>query len=288
MKLCVSSYGFYWTREKTLDGLIAVVNKAAEMGFEGVEFMEYDAVGLAEAKALRAACAAAGITPVNLCCGAHFATPFAAETAAQVEELKRRVDVAAELGCAFLRHDAARGPLPEPYPQTYAAAVPYMAEGIRRVTEYAASVGVKTLTENHGQFSQDARRVESLIKAVDHPNFGALVDIGNFMCVDEDPPASVAVLAPYARHVHCKDFLFKSASEPDPGEGWLTTRGGNRLRGCNIGSGAAKTERSVKALLAAGYDGWWSVEYEGSAPPEEGIREGTERLKEYLGNSVKL
>ena len=282
MKLCVSSYGFYWTREKTLEGLIAVVNKAAEMGFEGIEFMEYDEVGLKEAKALRAACAAAGITPVNLCCGAHFATPFASETDAQVEELKRRVDVAAELGCEFLRHDAARGPLPEPYPQTYAAAVTFMAEGIRRVTEYAASVGVKTLTENHGQFSQDARRVESLIKAVAHPNFGALVDIGNFMCVDEDPPVSVAVLAPYARHVHCKDFLFRPASEADSCADWLTTRGGNKLRGCNIGCGAAQAERSVKILKAAGYDGWWSIEYEGSDPPEKGIREGTENLKRYL------
>ncbi len=285
MKLCVSSYGFYWTREKTLEGLIAVVNKAAQMGFRGIEFMEYDEVGLKEAKALRAACAAAGITPVNLCCGAHFATPSASETEAQVEELRRRVDVAAELGCVFLRHDAARGPLPEPYPQTYEAAVPYMAEGIRRVTEYAASAGVKTLTENHGQFSQDARRVESLIKAVGHPNFGALVDIGNFMCVDEDPPVSVAVLVPYARHVHCKDFLFRPASEADSCADWLTTRGGNKLRGCNIGRGAAKAEQSVKALRAAGYDGWWSVEYEGSDPPEQGIREGTENLKRFLMNT---
>ena len=287
MKLCVSSYGFYWTREKTLDGLIGVVNKAAEMGFRGVEFMEYDEVGITEAKALRAACAQAGVTPVNLCCGAHFATPDASETERQVEELKRRVDVAAELGCEFLRHDAARGPLPEPYPQTYEAAVPYMAEGIRRVTEYAASVGVKTLTENHGFFSQDARRVEMLIKAVGHPNFGALVDIGNFMCVDEDPPESVGILAPYARHVHCKDFLFKPASEADPGEGWLTTRGGNRLRGCVIGFGAAKAAESLRILRDSGYSGWYSVEYEGAEPPEQGIRAGLENIKRYLMNTEK-
>lgn len=287
MRFCVSSYGFYWTREKTFDGLVGVVEKAAEMGFGGVEFMEYDAVTLADAKRLRAACAAAGVTPVNLCCGAHFATADASETERMVEELKRRVDVAAELGCEFLRHDAARGPLPEPFGQTYEAAVPYMAEGIRRVTEYAASAGVMTLTENHGTFSQDARRVEALIKAVGHPNFGALVDIGNFMCVDADPPESVGVLAPYARHVHCKDFLFKAAAEPDPGEGWFSTRGGNKLRGCVIGFGAAKAAESVRILRDGGYSGWYSVEYEGGEDPGWGIRVGFENLRRFLMNTEK-
>ena len=38
---------------------------------------------------------------------------------------------------------------------------------------------------------------------------GALVDIGNFMCADEDPWKSVAKMMPYAYHVHVKDFFLK-------------------------------------------------------------------------------
>ncbi|MBR4439715.1 MAG: sugar phosphate isomerase/epimerase [Clostridia bacterium] len=285
MKLCVSSYGFYWTRERTLEGLFAVIDKAAETGFDGIEFAECDGLTVAEAPLVRARCAEAGVKPVNLCAGGHFATADEEEMRREVENAKRQADVAAALGCEFLRHDAARGPLPEPFEQTYDAAVPYMAEGIRRVTEYAASVGIKTLTENHGFFSQDAGRVEKLIKAVGHPNFGALVDIGNFMCVDADPVESVRVLAPYARHVHCKDFLFKSAAEADPGEGWFATRGGNKLRGCVLGFGAAKAAQSLRVLRESGYDGYYSIEYEGGEPPEWGIRVGKENLERFLMNT---
>ena len=52
--------------------------------------------------------------------------------------------------------------------------------------------------------------VEKLINAVAHPNFGALVDIGNFSCADEYNPASVGIMAPYAIHAHAKDFHIKS------------------------------------------------------------------------------
>jgi hypothetical protein len=43
------------------------------------------------------------------------------------------------------------------------------------------------MVENHGFFCQDSERVEKLITQVGKENFGALVDIGNFLCVDESP-----------------------------------------------------------------------------------------------------
>lgn len=74
------------------------------------------------------------------------------------------------------------------------------------MTEYAEQKGVKTCIENHGFFAQDAERVEKLINAVGHPNFGALVDIGNFACADEDSARSGrhygAVCLPFA----CEGF----------------------------------------------------------------------------------
>ena len=38
------------------------------------------------------------------------------------------------------------------------------------------------MVENHGYFAQDSDRVEKLINAVDHPNFGLLLD-GATSCV---------------------------------------------------------------------------------------------------------
>ena len=40
----------------------------------------------------------------------------------------------------------------------------------------------QTMIENHGYFCQDSDRVERIITGVSHKNFGALIDIGNFLC----------------------------------------------------------------------------------------------------------
>ena len=40
--------------------------------------------------------------------------------------------------------------------------LPRLAEGVRRITEYAAEKGVRTMVENHGRFVQDSDRVEKL------------------------------------------------------------------------------------------------------------------------------
>ena len=63
----------------------------------------------------------------------------------------------------------------------FEAALPQIAEGCRAVTEYAAKFGIKSSIENHGFLVQDSDRCEKLMKTVNHPNFGWLIDIGNFL-----------------------------------------------------------------------------------------------------------
>lgn len=103
------------------------------------------------------------------------------------------------------------------------------------MTEYAAARGIRTMVENHGTFLQDSLRLEQLVAAVDHANFGLLVDMGNFLCADEAPEAAVGRLAPYAFHAHAKDFLYKPCTARDPGRTWFATRAGAYLRGTVIG-----------------------------------------------------
>ena len=156
-----------------------------------------------------------------------------------------------------------------------------MAYGCKKVTEYAQAKGIMTMTENHGYYSQDADRVASLIDAVDHENFGALVDLGNFMCADEDPVLSTSRLAPYAVHVHCKDFLYRRGCETDPGATWFKTRGGNYLRGTIVGHGEAKIAQSLATLKRKGYDGYISLEFEGTEDNIVGIKMGFENIKRF-------
>ena len=63
IKTCVSSYGFgYYNNESQL-GVLGVVEKAAQMGIDAMEFTESEYTALEKAPELRAKCEEVGITP---------------------------------------------------------------------------------------------------------------------------------------------------------------------------------------------------------------------------------
>ncbi|MBQ9761427.1 MAG: sugar phosphate isomerase/epimerase [Clostridia bacterium] len=278
MKTSVSTYSFGSYREL---GMEALISKAKEMGFDGMDFLERDIRDLEHARALRAKAEEEGIAIVALCVGADFIKNGVEE---EIARLKGLVDIAAALGARLMRHDITAGDKSgKKVGISYDALLPTLAAAVREVAEYAQSKGVRTMTENHGYFSQDADRVEKLINAVNHENFGALVDIGNFMCADEDPWKSVGVMAPYAYHVHVKDFHKKSGTDVDPGKGWFRTRGGDYLRGAIIGHGDARAAQSLHVLKKSGYDGYLTVEFEGMEDNLKGIELGRENMIRFWG-----
>lgn len=279
MKTSVTSYSFgeYVKPEKL--GVKGIIEKAASFGFDGIEFLDRDIRDVDHAKEVAAIAKENGIAIAAFCVGADFVNQNTEEEIARVCGL---VDIAAALGAPVMRHDITPGSKSgAKIGISYDALLSKMADAVRRVAEYAAEKGVRTVTENHGYFSQDANRVEKLINTVNHENFGALVDVGNFMCADEDPWVSVGVIAPYAYHVHVKDFHKKSGMEPDPGKGWFRTRGGNYLRGAIIGHGEARVAQSLYVLKKSGYDGYLTVEFEGMEDKLVGIELGLANLKKF-------
>ena len=280
MKICASTYSFGRYRDKGIDFMI---EKAAELGFDGIEIVEGTFEGSDDVKVaedVRRKCEEKGLAVASLCTGADllYGSPDA-----QAKRLCALADTTAAYGARVMRHDVCYGFRGEKTHRSYADAVEKIAPVCLEVTKYAESVGVVTCTENHGFFSQDSARVELLINAVGHDNFGALVDIGNFMCADEDPNFAVGVMAGYARHVHAKDFYLKSGSEIDPGEGWFRTRAGNYLKGPIIGHGDAHAAQSLGILKRAGYDGWISVEFEGMEDNLTGLKLGRDNIGRFWG-----
>lgn len=285
MKFSVSSYSFGWYGNEEKLGYLGVIDKAAEMGFEGIEFVEgYWQNTTDGAKQIKERCAEKGLETVAFAVGADFLNGSGGNIKDEIKRVQNLVDVAAEVGFKALRHDVIYGVYGKKYQRGFDDVLPVIAEGCREVTKYAEQKGIKTMTENHGFFSQDANRVEKLINAVAHPNFGALVDIGNFMCADEYPPISVGILAPYAFHVHAKDFHFKKGTEVKPGTGWFCSRGGNYLRGAIIGHGDAGVYQSIHVLKRSKYDGFMSIEFEGMEDNLYGIQIGLENLKRFCEN----
>lgn len=266
-KLAVSSYSFLSAIRQGMLQYDDILPKAAELGFGGVEYagMEVPAGMTAEeyADILREKAQAIGIRIAGYSVGANF---LCADPDAEVERVKGDVRIAARLGVKYMRHDVCYGPMPGGQ-RSFEANLPLLVKCVRKVTDYAETLGVKTMVENHGMFCQDSRRVEMLIDAVDSPNYGALIDIGNFLCADEDPAKAVGILKNYAFYVHCKDFYYKEGAGKNAapeGPGWIYTRGGNYIKGAAVGDGCVPVAKCLRLLEANGFCGNIAVEYEGT------------------------
>lgn len=277
MKYAVSIYSFNQYISKGLITPAECVAKAKEMGFDAIEIVDFvlGADPVKTAHELRSKADEVGIEISNLAVGADLLKDGSAE------KVCKMIDIAEILGCSFLRHDVAGGNTEHNW-QGYDSVLDLLADRCREITEYAAKKGIHTMTENHGCFSQDSRRVEKLINRVAHDNFGQLIDMGNFLCADEDPATAVGRNARYAFYVHAKDFIVKSGSATDPGAGFFTTRGGNFLRGTVIGHGDVPVINCLRALKRVGYDGYIAIEFEGMEDCIKGIEIGFDNLKKYV------
>ena len=287
MQIGVSSYSFSRLVRSGAMSQLEVIGKAKEMGFDVIEFSTL-AVPEGEtlegfAEKVREECERVGIRPTNYTIGADFLKGSGGDWAAEVERVKKEVDIARILGVPGMRHDATGGfPAEKKGGRGFDDAPPALAKACRAVTDYAAEFGIRTMVENHGYFCQDSERVEKLINGVDHPNFGVLIDIGNFSVVDEDNAKAVGRLAPYAFHAHAKDFHLKPGSDPHPGRGWNISRGGNYWRGAIIGHGNVPIVACLRALKRVGYDGVLSIEFEGMEDVLTGISIGLENLRRFV------
>ena len=281
MKYSVTSYSYHRLVSSGEYKEIELISLAKEMGFDGIEFAEINPPEgtdkMTYAALLKEEAEKHEIEIVAYAIGANLLY----DTEKEIERLKYEVDVCAAMGCKTMRHDASGGYRTEDEKKGmgFNNALPVIVKGYKAVTEYAKTKGVKTCIENHGFFAQDSARVEAIINGVNDENFGALVDIGNFMCADEDPAKAVGNVAPYAVHVHAKDFILKKGTEFVPPDGFFMTRGGNFLKGAIIGHGAVPVVQCLRILSRAGYNGYVTVEFEGMEDPRLGVKCGLNTLK---------
>ena len=288
MKSSISSYSFAYLMENQNETQISVISKAKELGFDAIEFTDLtppENVSESEyAKQLRAEAERVGIEISGYSIGADLLSGCNGNLEKEIERIKAKVDIAEILGVKLLRHDASFSfPNNDRSYNGFVNVLDRLAEGCRKVTEYAETKGIKTMVENHGFFAQDSDRVEALVNRVAHRNFGLQLDIGNFLCVDENPATAVGRCAPYAFNAHVKDFIFKSGEEGFVGEGFIFTRGGNYIRGTILGHGIVPIKQCVSILKANGYDGYLTLEFEGFERIDFALQQGSEYIKRLIG-----
>jgi L-ribulose-5-phosphate 3-epimerase len=133
------------------------------------------------------------------------------------------------------------------------------ADGLRRLSEYAAEYDINVIVENHGGLSSDGRWLTGVIKKVGLPNCGTLPDFGNFP-PETDIYEAVEMLIPYAKSVSAKSYDFDEK--------------GDETR--------IDYYRMMKIVLDAGYKGHVGIEYEGERLSETDGIVATKKLLEKI------
>lgn len=228
----------------------------------------------------------AGIDIASYTIGADLTPRAEREVRAEIERLKRNVDIGAALGVKRMRHDVISRKIPQTTLEQFERDLPTAVDACREIADYAARAGITTSLENHGFHFQGSDRVLRLVTAVSRPNYRVTLDVGNFLCADESPLDAVRRLIPHASMVHFKDFYVRRFDHA-PGEGWFQSRSGNHLRGAIVGHGDLDIPAILGVIRSSGYDGYLSVEFEGMEECRLGSRLGMATLRRLLGETAR-
>ncbi|MFA1737640.1 sugar phosphate isomerase/epimerase family protein [Lysinibacillus fusiformis] len=207
----------------------------------------------------------------------------------EVERLKKHVDVVHRMGIKIMRHDVTLFTLPKEQTTIhyYNEHFDEMVRGCQLIADYAKQFNITTTIENHGFNVQTSDRVQQLIHAVNRDNFKTTLDIGNFLCIDEEPLIGVMKNIAYAATVHFKDFYIRPYFE-NPGDGeWFRTVHNNYIRGAIVGHGDINIREIIKLVKGNGYDGYITVEFEGMEDCQVGSKIGMDNVRR-LWDECKL
>jgi len=183
-----------------------------------------------------------------------------------VDNHKKWVEAAKYLGCATIRVNA--------YGVGTAAEVRTAAiDGLGRLGEFASSMGINVIVENHGGYSSDGSWLSGVMKSVGEKNVGTLPDFNNFCltregnkCVEEyDRYKGTLEMMPYAKAVSAKSIDFDEQ--------------GNCVE--------TDYMKMLKIVKDSGFKGYVGIEYEGDKIGEyEGIKKTKvllERVRAEIG-----
>ena len=204
-----------------------------------------------------------GVTQVLIMCDAegNLGDPDAAKRQAAVENHYKWAEAAKFLGCHTIRVNGYSSGTPEEQ-------MKLVADGMRKLVEFADPLGINVVIENHGGLSSNAKWLVQTIQMVNHPRAGTLPDFGNFRISGPsrgnpdvkvesyDSYVGVAEMMPLAKGVSVKPRVwdFKgNSSEID-------------------------LLRMMKIVVDAGYRGHAGIEY----GPEGKELEGIAQLRQQL------
>lgn len=290
MKAGISSYSLNQAIQSGEMTILDVVDYVADVGADHIEIVPigFDLLenpNLIDEIANRAK--ARGLEISNYAVGANFIQKTIQEYETEIETVKKHVEVASRLGASRMRHDVASRKLDETSLAFFEEDLPLLVAACQEIADYASQYNIITSVENHGFYVQASERVQRLVRLVNRENFKTTLDIGNFLCVNEDPLVGVANNLSYASMVHFKDFYYRKSEDLPIKEGWLRTPSGRYLRGAIVGQGDIAISEIVTFIQEKGYDSYVSIEFEGMEDCRIGAKLGLDAMKQLWKEQVK-
>lgn len=182
----------------------------------------------------------------SLTAGNNFCVEDEAGITAQVERMKRVLDLADILGTKILRTD---GGWPGEDPRPGMAWVDPICTCLERCLEFAEPRGFKWALDNHGYVTNEWPVQLTIFEKLGSPSIGANLDTMNYRWFGhsiEMLHEIYAAIAPFTMHTHLKDGIGSREN----------------YQGKVLGEGEIPLEFAVKCLKDAGYQGDWTAEYE--------------------------
>ena len=251
-----------------------VITKAAEFGYEAIEWRGgpeghvQPTTPSSEKNALRKMSRDTGLTAIAVTTYTSFVSSLAEERQSNVDELRRYVDLAAELGADYVR--AFLGELPEGT-NLNLSSYQTILDSLNAASEYATSVGVRIAVEPHDNFTRSAIVSPLFDRERSHPELRVIWDLGNTFAAGEEPDEGFALLRDRLAYVQAKDGIGR-------GSVWQL---------CAVGQGNVPLAQAFRLLLDSGYEGAFSVEWEYAwhpelDPPEKALPEALHVVRNLL------
>ncbi len=233
--------------------LLDWLDLAASWRLDGVELTSYyfDSEEPKYIFGLKAKAFKLGLDVSGTSVGNNFCVASSEGRAKQVEDVKRWVDHAVELGAPCLRVFAGRKAKEGDKQQDFN----WVVECLKPCCDHAGSRGVFIALENHGYLTETANEVLAIVNAVNHEWLGLNLDTGNFT---EEPYKSIEMAAPKAVTTHVKTEIRTADGK---------------------GSEPADYPHIVQILREANFRGYLSLEYEGKEDAMTGVPKYLERIR---------
>jgi sugar phosphate isomerase/epimerase len=170
-------------------------------------------------------------------CGVSMVQADPAKRAESLEQIKKWVDVADQLGASHLRVFA--GELPKG--TRLKDAIDWVVEAMKAACDYSGKKGITLGVEDHEGVTQNADLCVEIIQRVNSPFAGINLDITNFIPTPtQDAYAQIAACIPYATNIHIRDHFYDHTP--------------------------VDMDRVWQIFAQAGHQGYVSAEYEASFP----------------------